>query len=98
MKSRLNIVAHVQAAPGEESMVRRVLESYVAPTRLEDGCLRYDLFSDNDDASKFTFIEEWTDLESLAAHAKSPHLTKGRALLEGKLVGTTTIQKLTQIA
>ena len=78
-------------------MVRRVLESYVAPTRLEDGCLRYDLFADVDDPSKFTFIEEWTSIEALADHAKSPHLAKGRALLKDKLVENTWVQKLTQI-
>lgn len=97
MNSRLNIVAHVQAVAGEESMVRRVLESYVAPTQQEDGCLRYDLFADIDDPTKFTFIEEWTDLEALTQHSKSAHLAKGRALLAGKLVGTTWVQKLNQI-
>ena len=37
MKSQLDVVAHIEAAPGEEAMVREVLERYVIPTRLEEG-------------------------------------------------------------
>ena len=97
MKTQLDVVAHIQAAAGEEALVREVLESYVAPTRLEEGCLRYDLFMDNDDASKFTFLEEWTSAEALFKHSQSAHITGGRARLEGKLRGPAWVQKLTRI-
>lgn len=98
MKSQLDVVAHIQAAAGEETLVREVLESYVAPTRLEEGCLRYDLFVDIQDASKFTFIEEWTSADALYNHSQSAHILGGRAKLEGKLVGSTWVQRLNQIA
>ena len=54
MNEQIDVIAHIQAKPGEEAFVRSVLESYVAPTRLEEGCLRYDLFSDVSDPAKFT--------------------------------------------
>ena len=98
MKSQLDVVAHIQALPGEEDLVRQVLENYVAPTRLEEGCLRYDLFNDIDDPTKFTFVEEWTSVEALYQHAKSAHLAAGKPLLEGKLATQTWVQKLKQIA
>lgn len=97
MKSQLDVVAHIQAAPGEEALVRKVLESYVIPTRLEEGCLRYDLFIDGDDPSKFTFIEEWSCAESLHKHSQSAHITAGRAQVEGKLARPGQVMKLTRI-
>src|SRR3954464_53524 len=97
MKSQLDVIAHIQALPGEEDLVRQVLESYVAPTRLEEGCLRYDLFIDIDEPTKFTFVEEWTSIEALYKHAKSAHLAAGNALLQGKLATKTWVQKLKQI-
>ena len=95
--SQLDVVAHINAVAGEEKLVREVLESYVAPTRLEEGCLRYDLFVDVDNPSKFTFIEEWTSAESLFKHSQSAHLAAGRARLGGKLADDPQVLKLTRI-
>ncbi len=53
--------------------------AFVAPTRKEDGCIRYDLFVDLDDPTKFTFIEEWESREALDKHGKSDHIAIGRA-------------------
>ena len=98
MKSQLDVVAHIQAAPGQEALVREVLESYIEPTRLEEGCLRYDLFADVEDPSKFTFIEEWTSTEALFKHSQSAHLTAGRARLDGKLTQPAQVFRLNRIA
>ena len=95
--SQLDVVAHIHALPGEEAIVREVLESYVAPTRLEEGCLRYDLFIDIDDPSKFTFIEEWTSAELLYKHSQSAHLAAGKVRLVGKLAADPQVLKLTRI-
>ena len=94
---QLDVVAHIQALPGNEAFVREVLESYVAPTRLEDGCLRYDLFVDIDDPAKFTFIEEWASADALFKHSQSAHLAAGKAKLPGKLAGEPLVLKLTRI-
>lgn len=68
--------------------MKEVLEGYLAPTRAEKGCLRYDLFQDIDDPKKFTFIEEWESKEDLDAHSRSAHLAEGRVRLEGKRAST----------
>ncbi len=96
MKSILHVVAHIEALPGHEQEVRSVLESYLSPTRAEQGCIRYDLFLDNSDSKKFTFIEEWASKEDLDAHAESEHLAAGRIALEGKKA-PNWVQLLTQI-
>lgn len=98
MDQKIDVVAHIYAAPGQEAAVREVLESYVVPTRLEEGCLRYDLFVDTEAPGKFTFIEEWTSRDALARHSQSPHLAAGRPRLEGKLAQPTWVQILTRVA
>jgi quinol monooxygenase YgiN len=97
MSEQIDVVAHIQAKAGEEDTVRAVLESYVAPTRLEEGCLRYDLFNDVNDPSKFTFIEEWTSLALLERHGQSAHITSGKAKIADKVAGPAWVQKLTRI-
>lgn len=76
---KIDVVAHIHAKPGQEAALKEILDSFVAPTRKEEGCLRYDLFVDISDPGKFTFIEEWTSEEALEKHSKSAHITAGRA-------------------
>ncbi len=93
---KVDVVAHIQAKPGQEAAVRAVLEGFLAPTRQEDGCLRYDLFVDADDPAKFTFIEEWSSREALNAHGQSAHITAGRAKMPDLLAGPSWVQVLTK--
>lgn len=97
MSEKIDVVAHIHAAPGHEAVVREALESFVEPTRKEDGCLRYDLFQDITDPLKFTFIEEWTSEAALDAHSKSAHIAAGRAKMEGKLSGPSWVQVVRRI-
>lgn len=97
MSHIVHVVAHIEAAPGNEDLVNEVLHSYLAPTRAEQGCIRYDLFRDTANPAKFTFIEEWETLEDLQLHAKSEHLAAGRVRLEGKTAQPNWVQLLTQV-
>lgn len=97
MPSKIDVVAHIHARPGHEHALRQVLESFVEPTRKENGCLRYDLFTDLDDPTKFTFIEEWTTREALDAHGQSAHITAGRAKFPDLLAQPAWVQVLTRI-
>lgn len=93
---KIDVIAHIQAKPGREAEVRAVLEGFIAPTLREDGCLRYDLFTDLDDPTKFTFIEEWASREALAVHGQSTHITAGRAKMGDLLAGPSWVQVLTK--
>lgn len=77
---KVDVVAHIHSKPGLEKDLRQVLEAFVGPTRLEAGCIRYDLFVDLDDPTKFTFIEEWESREALEKHGQSAHIAVGRAV------------------
>lgn len=98
MSQKIDVVAHIEALPGEEALVREVLESYVAPTRLEEGCIRYDLFVDQSNPCKFTFLEEWESVEALQKHSQSAHLAAGRPRVADKLAGPNWVQILTHVA
>ena len=39
----------------------------------DKGIIQYDLFTDKNDKTKFYFVEEWEDEESLEAHRKKDH-------------------------
>ena len=95
---KVDVVAHIHAKPGREFDLRKVLEAFVAPTRLEEGCLRYDLFVDLDNPTKFTFIEEWASREALDKHGKSDHIAAGRAAFPELLGETPWVQVVTHIA
>jgi len=92
MDEKIDVVAHIHAAEGHIDAVRAALESFVEPTRKEEGCLRYDLFQDIGDPLKFTFIEEWASPAALEAHSKSEHIAAGRARMAGKLSGPSWVQ------
>jgi quinol monooxygenase YgiN len=94
MSQSIRVVAHLHAVPGQEAAVEAVLESFLAPTRAEAGCVAYDFFVDADDSTQFTFIEEWSSREALEVHLQTPHLNAGRAALEGKLSAEPWIQVL----
>lgn len=96
MSTQVDVVAHFRALPGKEVELRAVLESFAGPTRLEEGCIRYDLFADNEDPLKFTFIEEWVSLETLLKHGQSAHINAGRAKFP-ELTESRWVQKLTRV-
>jgi len=52
MSQKIDVVAHLHAAPGHEALFREVLEGFVEPMRREKGCLRYDLFFDAENPSR----------------------------------------------
>lgn len=94
---KIDVVAHIHAKPGAEAALRAVLEGFVAPTRAEEGCLRYDLFEDLKNPGKYTFIEEWTSEEALAKHGQSAHIQAGRAQFPELLAEPGWVQVLTRI-
>ena len=81
------VIARFRAKSGMEDRLEAVLQALVAPTRIEKGCLHYELVQRQDDPCQFTFYEKWEDEASLMAHAQAPHLVKARAeradLLDG---------------
>ncbi len=89
MSSQLTILAHVHAAEGEQAFVRAELDKLIAPTRAEEGCIKYDLHPDNEDDKHFVFFEVWESRELWQAHMANDHLTAYMAAVDGKIASFT---------
>jgi quinol monooxygenase YgiN len=64
---------HIEAAAGQEAELAGQLRSLVTPTRLEPGCLTYELHQDPKNPAKFMFYERFKSQADLDAHLASPH-------------------------
>lgn len=93
MSGMLTVIAHARARPGKEAQARELLLALVTPTRLEDGCLDYDLHQSVDDPSLFVFYENWTTAAALEAHSRSAHITHFRKICDESLVEPPVISK-----
>jgi quinol monooxygenase YgiN len=59
------VLVLIEAKPGKENEVKKILHALVKPSRQEEGCINYDLHDCPDNSGKFMFYENWT---SKAAH------------------------------
>ena len=70
----ITVIATFHARPGKEAELRQALVNLVSPTRLETGCINYDLHASPDDPGKFLFHENWTSKAHLDEHLASAHI------------------------
>ena len=68
------VTSKFRAKPGKRDRILELARPCVEATRHEKGCIRYELFMSGEDDVTLQFIEEWTDLDALRVHLKSPHL------------------------
>ena len=93
MSEPLTVIAHARAKPGKEAQAREILRALVAPTKLEEGCIDYDLHESVDDPVLFVFFENWTSAAALDAHSRSPHIAHFRSICAESLVEPPVISK-----
>jgi len=67
-------VAVFQARPGQDEALGEALVAMLAPTRSEDGCIRYDLQRTRGVQSQWFFDEIWASAAHHAAHRGTPHV------------------------
>jgi len=97
MTNTLTIVANIEAKADNIELVKTELLKLIEPTRLEEGCIQYDLHQDNNNPALFTFIENWVSYELLQKHLNSPHLKMYVQATEGA-VANFTLNEITKIA
>ena len=93
----LTILAQITAASGKAPLVREELEKLIEPTRAEDGCIQYDLHTDNANPELFVFYETWESRDLWQAHMNAPHLQAYGAATDGA-VADFTLNELTKLA
>jgi quinol monooxygenase YgiN len=72
----LTVVAVFRAKPGREADLESALRAMVAPTRLEIGCMNYDLHRVPSEAGRFFFHENWTTEDDHRAHLQTRHVKR----------------------
>ncbi|CAA6676815.1 MULTISPECIES: putative quinol monooxygenase [unclassified Lentimonas] len=92
----LTIIANITAKPDRVGFVKTELEKLIAPTRLEEGCIDYNLHQDNKNPTHFLFFENWESRELWQVHMGNQPLQDFIAATEGALE-ELTVNEMTQI-
>ncbi len=93
---KLTIVAKILAKPDYRDLVKNELIKLIAPTKLEKGCINYDLHQDNDNENLFLFYENWENRALWQAHMKNTHLAEYAKATDGA-VEAFSIHELTPL-
>ncbi len=93
---KLSIVATILAKSKDRDAVKAELLKLIEPTLKEDGCIRYELFCDNDNENLFIFLEEWQNDALLSQHLKSEHMNQYTAATKG-MIEQFVIHKLSKV-
>jgi quinol monooxygenase YgiN len=89
----LIVIATIKAKAGKERELAAVLGKFSAPTRLEAGCVQYDLHVERDDPGSFAFYERWADDDALETHMGTPHITAGFAAMSTLIAEPPVVRK-----
>lgn len=90
--SIVRVVARTIAKPDEIIQVKMILVTLMANTRLENGCLRYDVWQNQGDPTDFTILEEWSTQSFLDAHFQTIHFQTAIDQLDGLLQSASDIR------
>jgi len=64
---------------GQEFMLEAALRALIAPTRKEEGCLRYDLHRSAEGPAAYLLHEIWETREHHTAHTRTDHFLRWNA-------------------
>ena len=91
MTKKLTVLAHVYAKEEASEKVKQECLALVAPSRVEEGCINYDLHQSVDDKTLFVFYENWASREALEKHLEMPHSLRFDERTDGMLAEETEI-------
>lgn len=74
MRPLHGFILHAHTKPEKADAFEALFRSYVAPSRLEPGCIEYHMLRDQQDPTLFIFYEIWQSREYLAVHENLPHM------------------------
>lgn len=94
--SQITVVAKITVKNGSLESVKGELLKMVALTRVEDGCINYDLQQDNDNPAVFIFYENWKNAACLEKHIQSSHYKAYVKAIDG-LIEEKVVHKMTRI-
>lgn len=93
----LTIIANVVAKADAIELVKSELLKLIIPTRMEEGCMQYDLHQDDLNPEHFVFYEKWASRELLQHHLATAHIANYIIAVEG-LIESFVLSEMSQIA
>ena len=89
----LYVTNTIIAKPNCIDKVRAALMTIVAPSRLESGCIRFDLVQCIEDPQQFVCIQVWQNLAAHRAHLASKHVMQGIDRVPELLASEFTVRR-----
>ena len=86
-KDAVTLIVQLRAREGQETILEAELRGMVAPTRKEDGCLRYDLYRSVDTPGALLLHEVWESRDAHTEHTHSAHFLRWNARKDALLAG-----------
>ena len=92
----IHVLAIITTQPGQRATVLDAFRANMPAVHAEDGCIEYGPAIDAENAGamqtamgpdSFVVIEKWSTMETLAAHAKAPHMAAYAAKVKPHLLG-----------
>lgn len=77
------IVAHWEAAPGNEPEVRAIVRDLAEATSREPGCLSFEVLEASERPGVFVLLERYAGEDARQDHLRGPHFAE---LVEGRAV------------
>lgn len=96
-KPNVRVVARLVAEADKVEELKAVLSGLMEPTRVEEGCLQYELYQNQADPTDFTFVEEWASATALDAHLASTHIQEAIQKLDGLIAVPPDIRRYDQV-
>src|SRR6266704_4154048 len=84
-KDAVTLAVILRPREGQDMMLEAELRALIAPTRKEEGCLRYDLHRSVEGPGAFLLHEIWETREHHTAHTKTDHFLRWNARKDGLL-------------
>ncbi len=84
----VTVLAKLVAKDGKAELLKPLLEGLLSPTRIEQGCVQYDLHQDVANPETFYFYEVWETSDDLKKHGESSHIQTMRRQASDFLLST----------
>ena len=90
-KNAVTLVVTLRAKEGQHMLLEAELRALLAPSRKEEGCLRFDLHSCPDQLGAFLLHEVWGAREDHTAHTRTPHFLRWNARKDALLASREAV-------
>ena len=67
------VTAKITAKPGEKDEVISKAQNLIQSTRLESGCISYNLYNGTEDDNTLLMLEKWENQDMLNLHMQTEH-------------------------